>query len=58
MVFVLVRALLPLLRGPHTSRSIIVRRGLAAAYDDGDAASALVTGLQARNEQRLSGPGF
>ena len=46
MVFVLVRAADLLLSRRQTSRSIIVRRGLTAAYDSGVAASALVTGLQ------------
>ncbi len=56
MVFTLVRALWRPLRHRRTSRQVMVRRGLTAAYACGVAPSVLVTGLLLANEQRLSGP--
>jgi hypothetical protein len=56
MVFVLVRALLSLLARRQTSRSIMVRRGLAAAYARDTERGGLVTGLLLASEQRFSRP--
>jgi hypothetical protein len=53
-VFVLVRVLLLALRRLHASRSIMVRRGLAAAYADDAALCVQVAGLLLANEQRFS----
>jgi hypothetical protein len=52
--FALVRALRAPLRHRRTSRSVMVRRGLAAAYAGDAAPGVLVTGLLLANEQRLS----
>ena len=53
-VFVLFRALLLVLPPRQTSRSVMVRRGLAAAYADDAAPCVPVTGLLLANEQRFS----
>ncbi len=54
MVVVLVRALLLVLPLRETSRSVMVRRGLAAAYADDAPPCVPVTGLLPANEQRFS----
>jgi hypothetical protein len=56
MVFVLVRALLLVLPPRQTSRSVMVRRGLAAAYASDAAPGVRVPGLRLANEQRFSRP--
>jgi hypothetical protein len=54
MLFVLVRALSLVLPPRQTSPSVMVRRGLAAAYADDAAPCRPVTGLLLVNEQRFS----
>jgi hypothetical protein len=52
--FVLVRALFSLLERRQTSRSIMVRRGLPAAYASEVAPIVQVTDVPRANEQRLT----